>query len=139
MMTAILLGGLIMGVVHFIVVGVLYQNPWVAGMYKAVEKDPAMRYWPNVKQYITTMALGTQVEVFILAAAYYYLRALFSQPESIMTAIVLSVVLSAVRVYPRFWNMWIQTAYPRKLLAVEAVNGTLGTFIIVVGLKFLPF
>jgi hypothetical protein len=31
--------------------------------------------------------------------------------------------------------MWIQTAYPRQLLAVEAVNGTIGTISIVVFLQ----
>jgi hypothetical protein len=33
--------------------------------------------------------------------------------------------------------MWIQTSYPRPLLLVEAVNGTLGTMIVALTLHFL--
>jgi hypothetical protein len=40
-----------------------------------------------------------------------------------------------VRVYPRFWNMWIQTSYPRRLLAIEIVNGTIGTLAIALFLE----
>lgn len=49
----------------------------------------------------------------------------------------LALLLAAVRVYPRFWNMWIQSTYPRHLLAIEVVNGTLSTFLVVGGLALL--
>jgi hypothetical protein len=47
------------------------------------------------------------------------------------TARELGILLAATRVYPRFWNMWIQTTYPNRLLAIDVVNGTLGTLAIV--------
>ena len=50
-------------------------------------------------------------------------------------ALALGVLLSATRVYPRFWNMWVQTTYPQRLLAIEVVNGTLGTLAIVMFLQ----
>jgi len=44
-------------------------------------------------------------------------------------------LLAAIRVYPRFWNMWIQTTYPARLLVVELVNGSIGTIAIAVFLQ----
>ena len=38
---------------------------------------------------------------------------------------------------PRFWNVWIQSTYPRHLLAVDVVNGTLGTLLVVLVLDAL--
>jgi len=84
------------------------------------------------------MFLGTQVEVFILTGAYLYLRELFDVPGDIATALVLGGLFAGIRVYPRFWNMWIQSSYPNRLLVVELVNGTISTLVIVVGLSLLP-
>lgn len=138
MIVDILLWGLVIGVIHFVVVGALYQNPFVAKFYKAATGEPGFKAWPDQKKYLVSMFLGTQVEVFILTGAYLYLRQLFANPDSMGTALLLSAFLAAIRVYPRFWNMWIQSTYPNKLLAVEFVNGIIGTFVIVVGLKLLP-
>ncbi len=138
MIVDILLWGLVIGVIHFAIVGALYQNPWVARLYRDAEGDPGVRKWESKKAYIAWMFAGTQVEVFILAGAYLYLRQLFAAAEGLDTALILAGILAGVRVYPRFWNMWIQSSYPNRLLAVEAVNGTVGTFVIVLGLKLLP-
>lgn len=134
----ILLWGLVAGLTHFVVVGLLYMNPVVARLYREAEGAPALRVWQNQREYLIKMFAGTQVEVFILTGAYLYLRNLFPDPTSFRVALILGGVLAAVRVYPRFWNMWIQTTYPRSLLFVELVNGTLGTFVIVFSLWLLP-
>ena len=76
-----------------------------------------------------TQFFGTQVEVYVLTIAFVWLR-----PQVDLRgcggALLLGSLFAAVRVYPRFWNMWVQTTYPRRLLAVEVVNGTLGTLVI---------
>ena len=48
--------------------------------------------------------------------------------------IVFAFILIALKIFPRFFDMWIQSTYPNKLLAVEFVNGTIGSFVI--GLVF---
>ncbi|NPV00507.1 MAG: hypothetical protein HPY53_03895 [Brevinematales bacterium] len=138
MLLQILLWGLVIGVIHFVAVGILYMNPFTAKLYRDAGEHPALRKWPKQGEYILKMALGTQAEVYILTAGYIYLRSLFAEPTGWTTALILAAIFSAVRVYPRFWNMLIQSTYPRKLLAVEFVNGVVGTFIIVLGLKLLP-
>jgi len=138
MILQILLWGFVIGLIHFVAVGILYMNPFTAKLYKQESEHPALRKWPKQSEYIVKMALGTQVEVYILTAGYIYLRSLFAEPAGWTTALILAAAFSAIRVYPRFWNMLIQSAYPRKLLAVEFVNGVVGTFVIVLGLKLLP-
>jgi hypothetical protein len=47
-----------------------------------------------------------------------------------MKSLVFGLILIAVKIFPRFFDMWIQTTYPNRLLAVEFVNGTIGSFVI---------
>lgn len=130
--------GLLIGIIHFIIVGILYQNPFVASLYKEAEdkKSPGYRIWKNKKRYLLSMFLGTQAEVFILTFGYLFLKD-YLPFSPFPSAIIISALFTAVRVYPRFWNMWIQSTYPNKLLVVEIVNGTISTFTIVTGLYFL--
>lgn len=138
MILDVLLWGTVIGVIHFVVVGILYQNPIVAKMYKEATEAPGVKIWKNQKEYLLKMFLGTQLEVYILTASYLYLRTLFSEPTAWTPALILATVFAGIRVYPRFWNMWIQSTYPGKLLAVEFINGILSTFVVVIGLKLLP-
>jgi hypothetical protein len=71
-----------------------------------------------------------------VAVAFFWLRPLIGAP-GIAGALMLGAVIAAIRVYPRFWNMWIQTSYPNRLLKVELVNGAIGTFAIVIALQLL--
>ena len=135
--TNVLTFGSLVGVIHFIVVGALYGNPLVDRLYKEAQAHhPAVRRWPSMPRYLATQFVGTQVEVFLLCAAFLWLRPMVG-PTGVSTTLLLGALLGAVRVYPRFWNMWIQSTYPRKLLAIELVNGTLGTFAIVGSLAAL--
>src|SRR5262245_37148722 len=137
MLRAVLLWGSVAGVIHFIVIGVLYGNPVIDKMYAvAAKQSPALRQWPSKARYLVTQFLGTQVEVYVLTFAFFWLRPHVATP-GVVGALGVGLLLAAVRVYPRFWNMWIQTAYPRPLLAVEAVNGTIGTIAIAIALQLL--
>ncbi len=138
MFTSILVWGIVVGVAHFIVVGVLYMNPLVARIYKEAWGHAALRVWENQREYLIKMFAGTQVEIFVLTGAYLYLRRFFPDPGGLGSAVVIACILSATRVYPRFWNMLIQTTYPFRLLIVELVNGTIGTFVVVLALWLLP-
>ncbi len=134
----ILLWGLVAGLLHFVVVGMLYMNPGVARLYREAEGSPALRVWRNQREYLMNMFAGTQIEIYLLTGACLYLRRLFPDPARFSVALILGGILAAVRVYPRFWNMWIQTTYPRKLLFVEGINGILGTLVVVLSLWLLP-
>lgn len=123
--------GTVAGAIHFAVMGALYGNPWIDRLYRAAaEESPGVRRWSSRTRYMLTQFAGTQVEVYLLALTYFWLRSggIGATP---LGAIQVGALLAGVRVYPRFWNMWIQSSYPRSLLAVEAVNGTVGTFVVV--------
>jgi hypothetical protein len=130
---SVLLWGTVIGLIHFVFIGFLYGVPPIRKLYASAQQtDPGVRRWDSRPRYVFTQFLGTQVEVFILTLAFFALRGLF--PGRIL---LLALLLAAVRVYPRFWNMWIQSTYPGRLLAVEAINGTLGTLAVVCGLSWL--
>jgi hypothetical protein len=128
--------GSIVGIAHFGVVAALYRNPVVARLYTALANEPGVRRWPSRRRYVITQFLGTQVEVFILATAYFWLRPLLGV-TGLTGTLLLGLLLATIRVYPRFWNMWIQSTYPATLLKVELVNGILSTLVIILGLHWV--
>jgi hypothetical protein len=133
----IFLLGSIVGMAHFVVVGILYGNPIINRIYADAQgREPGVRRWPSRGHYLLTQFLGTQVEVFILAVAYAWLRPHLGV-EGFTGTLLLGLVFAAIRVYPRFWNMWIQSTYPARLLKVELVNGVLSTLTIVAGLEWV--
>jgi len=132
-----LLWGLVAGAIHFIVTGALYGNPVVDRIYQqAMKEEPGVRDWPSRARYLVTQVSGTQVEVWILAIGYLWLRPLIGV-EGPLGSVLLALLFSGIRVYPRFWNTWIQSTYPNRMLAIEAVNGVISTFTIVAVLHFL--
>ena len=137
MLQQVLLWGLVVGVIHFMVIGALYGNPLVDKIYKEAQRtEPGVRSWPSMPAYMVRQFLGTQVEVFILSGAYLWLRGLVPF-HGYTAALVLGLLFAGIRVYPRFWNMWIQSTYPNRLLAIEFVNGVISTLVVTVGLQIL--
>ena len=75
MITTVLLWGLAAGVVHFVVIGILYGNPLTERISAGAEEEsPAVRKWPSKVRYFVTQFFGTQVEVYILTFAFVWLR-----------------------------------------------------------------
>lgn len=137
MASDVLLWGAVAGLVHFVFLGIAYGNPLIDGMYAtAAAQDPAVRSWPSRTRYLVTQFVGTQVEVYLLAVGFVWLRPLLDI-DGLPGTLLLAALFAGLRVYPRFWNMWIQSAYPRRLLAVEVVNGVLGTLLVVLAFDVL--
>ncbi len=136
-MTDVLIWGAVTGLIHVMITGALYGNPLVDGIYaRAMKEEPGVKDWPSKPKYLLTQILGTQVEVYILAFAYAWLRPLLDM-EPMAATLVLGVAFSGIRVYPRSWNMWIQSTYPNRMIAIETVAGVISTFTIMVALHFL--
>src|SRR5262245_27624050 len=125
-MSSVLLWGAAAGLVHFAIIALLYANPITDRLSQGLEEGPAVKQWASKPRYFLTQFLGTQVEVYILTAGFLWLRPLIGIP-GVLGAFLLGGLLAATRVYPRFWNMWIQTTYPNRLLVIEVINGTIGT------------
>ena len=133
-MKAVVAWGALAGVVHFVVIAFLYANPITDRLSRGLEQGAAVKQWPSKPKYFLTQFLGTQIEVYILTIGFLWLRPLIDLP-GLEGAFALGGLLAATRVYPRFWNMWIQTTYPERLLVIEVINGTLGTLAIALFLQ----
>lgn len=131
-----LVWGTFTGIIHFVIVGILYQNPLVSKIYKQEGSKPGVKLWPNQKRYILSMFLGTQLEIFIITLGFIFLITILGKTFS--NALILAIIFTGIRIYPRFWNMWIQSSYPNKLLITEIINGTIGTFVIIFTLYLMP-
>ncbi len=137
MFVSALLWGLVAGVIHFVVTGALYGNPIVDGIYqRAMKEEPGVKDHPSRARYLITQVAGTQIEIWILAIAFLWLRPLIGV-EGMAGTLLLGLLFSGIRVYPRFWNMWIQSTYPNRMLAIELVNGVISTYTIVIALHLL--
>ncbi len=136
-MTEFILENLLIGVLHFVFVGVLYGNPLIDQLYqKAQRSNPGVRTWKNKRHYLLLQFLGTQVEVTLLQLAVV-IFSLQNLSLSSLEAVTAFATLTAIRVYPRFWNMWIQSTYNRLLLGVEVINGVLSSVFILALAHFL--
>jgi hypothetical protein len=130
MLTTVLLWGALAGLVHFVFIALAYGNPLVDRLSAHAEAEsPAVKRWSSKPKYFVAQFLGTQIEVYILTTGFVWLRPLIGLP-GYGGALLLGTLFAALRVYPRFWNMWIQTTYPTRLLSIEVINGTLGTLVI---------
>jgi hypothetical protein len=121
---------LIASVVWFILGGLLYMNPIVRGIYDQFDSSPAMKRWPSIPQYLGVMFLGAcLVQCFLAALAFVLVKP--ALPDSILgTVAVFGFILIGIKIFTRFFDMWIQTTYPNKLLAIEFVNGSIGSLVI---------
>ncbi|MFC1938330.1 hypothetical protein ACFLWH_01570 [Chloroflexota bacterium] len=124
-----ILGGFVASLVWFVAGGALYMNPLVAKSYKGAESSAALRKWPSVPRYIGLQYVGILAQCLLWAFVFVLVRPVL--PEALLVkGLVFGLILVAVKIFPRFFDMWIQSTYPNKLLTMEFVNGTIGSFII---------
>lgn len=124
-----ILGGIIASAVWFIVGSVLYLNPFIAKIYKTAEGLPGLKKWQSIPKYIGLQYIGILAQCMLWSFVFAFIKS--ALPEGVlMKSLVFGLVLVAVKIFPRFFDMWIQSTYPNKLLAVEFVNGAIGSFII---------
>jgi cytochrome c oxidase assembly factor CtaG len=126
----VLLATGIAAVVWFILGGALYMNPVIRRIYSQFETSPVMKQWPSVPQYLGVMFLGACLgQSFLAALAFALVRP--ALPDSILGAVaVFGFILIGIKIFTRFFDMWIQTNYPNKLLVIEFVNGSIGSLAI---------
>ncbi|MBU4298574.1 hypothetical protein KJ636_00830 [Patescibacteria group bacterium] len=122
-------GGGIASVVWFIVGSILYTNPFVAKIYKSAEGSPGLKKWQSIPKYIGLQYIGILAQCMLWAFVFALVRPVLPD-EVLMKILVFGLILVVVKIFPRFFDMWIQSTYPNKLLAVEFVNGTIGSFVI---------
>lgn len=130
-----LLAVVVSHIIHFVLIGLLYMNPFVAGLYKKFEKHPAMRQWDSQGKFMMSMFFLSLLEIVFVGLIYISIVQVLPN-DFWLKGIVFGLLLAGVRVYSRFLSMFLQTSYPAKLLAVEFVNGLIGCVIIGLGFSY---
>lgn len=122
----------IASIVWFILGGALYMNPVIRRIYDQFDSSPVMKRWPSVPQYLGVMFLGACLaQCFLAALAFVLVKP--ALPDSILgTVVVFGFILIGIKIFTRFFDMWIQTTYPPKLLAIEFVNGSIGSLVLAI-------
>ena len=120
----------IASIVWFILGGVLYMNPVIRKISSQFDSLPVMKQWPSVPQYLGMMFLGACLaQCFLAALAFALVKP--ALPDSVLgTVAVFGFILIGIKIFTRFFDMWIQTTYPTQLLAIEFVNGSIGSLVI---------
>jgi hypothetical protein len=136
MLTQIVVLGLIASVVHFVAMMALYGNPVVSSLYDAANEDPHVRNWDSLPEVLFARFVGNLVEIMLISLAYFWLRPAVDG-HGMDVALQMGLLLGAIRSYPVFWNMMIQTHYPRTLLLLEAALGLTGVVLVTCLLEWL--
>ncbi len=103
--------------------GILYMNPVVAKIYKKHKSHPSFKIWSSQTKYLAgAFIVAGFIPILLIAIAYSFIS-----PISI---IAFGLILSGVRIIPRFCDAWSQTSYPNPILAIELVNGCILSFVI---------
>jgi hypothetical protein len=123
-----ILGGIIASVVWFVIGGALYMNPVTDKIYKSADNS-AVREWPSLSKYLGLMFLGGVLAQYTLWALVFVLVKPALPGGAFSQGIVFGLVLIAIKIWPRFFDMWIQTTYPNRKLVVELINGSIGSFV----------
>lgn len=131
-----LFGGFVASLAWFFIGGFLYMNPFVAKIYKNAEKEPGLKKWASTPKYIGLQYIGILAQCLLWAFVFVLIKSALPE-EVLMKGIVFGLILVAVKIFPRFYDMWIQSAYPNKLLAVEFVNGIIGSFVISITFAYI--
>ncbi len=130
-----ILGGFAASMAWFLIGGALYMNPWVAKIYKTAETSPALKKWPSVPKYIGLQYVGILAQCLLWAFVFVLVKP--ALPEGLLIkGFVFGLILIAVKIFPRFFDAWIQSTYPNRLLVIELVNGIIGSFVIGMALAY---
>lgn len=126
---SILLAGFVATIAWFIVGGIVYMNPVVDKIYKKYGKNPSVKDRGDTKVFLmNTFVFSCLIQCLIFAFVYYFLQSLLPA-EMLLSGLYFAVLLVVVKIIPRFIDMWMQSNYPLKLLGIEFINGSIGSFV----------
>jgi len=115
-------------VIWFVVGGGLYMNPPVAKIFKKAEGAPGYKIWKKQSVWLLMTFLGVVVQGLLWAFVFYFVRPVLPGTFWLDT-LFFGLGLFVTKIIPRYIDTATQTTYPKQLLAVEFVNGTISCFV----------
>jgi len=136
-MTRIILAGFIASIVWFAAATILYMNPYSKKIADTLKNHPGVKKWANQKEMLLPMYLwGVLVPSIIFAVIFWWLNPVF--PSSILAKTILfGLILVGIKIYPRLTDTALMTSYPKQLLIMDFINGTISSFVIAAAFAFL--
>jgi hypothetical protein len=101
--------------VWFIVGGALYMNPFVAKIYKNAENSPALKKWPSIPKYLGLTYVGVFAQCLLWAFVFTLIKPVLPRGV-LMKGLVFGLILIVIKIFPRFFDMWIQSTYQTNCL-----------------------
>ncbi|MBD3312967.1 hypothetical protein GF345_00835 [Candidatus Woesearchaeota archaeon] len=129
MVTRVILAAIIASIVWFVLGGILYMNTYSKKIFnKESKKSKAVSKWKNMRQFYAEMYfLGMLIPSIIFAFVYYMVYPSF--PGGIMVnGFLFGLILMGIKIIPRFADMKLMTTYPKKLLTMDFIVGSINCF-----------
>ncbi|MBU0536313.1 MAG: hypothetical protein KKE20_05070 [Nanoarchaeota archaeon] len=133
MVMNVVIGAIIASIAWFIVAGILYMNPYSEKIFnKEAKKSPAVKKWTakNRNMMIAEMYfLGVLIPSIIFAFVYYLIQP--ALPGTLAAnALLFGLLLMGIKTIPRFADMKMMTEYPKKLLTMDFIVGSVNCFVV---------
>jgi len=124
-----ILGGIIATVIWFFVGALVYMNPIIDKIYKKFNNDSNVKHRGETKTFLAkTFVFSILIQAMLFAFIYAFIQSLL--PGTLfLNGIYYALILVALKIIPRYLDMWMQSNYPIALLNIEFINGTIGSFV----------
>lgn len=139
-----LFGGFVASIAWFIIKSVMFKDKSVEKM----QRDVGVSSIPNILKKIITeiipQYLATLIQFIIWALVFVIALLLPVLPEGFFEkGISFGIIMAIVNLGPVYLKLWLESAYPNKLLAINFIKGTIGNiamaFVLVYFIWKLPF
>jgi len=132
----IILGWIVAFLIWTIVGSILYMNPVVAEYFHKYKDTPAIKSWDGSMNFIIYMELGMLISSLLIAIIYASI--VNSLPgKTFIKGLVFGLMLIVLMILYRFFNMWMLTTYPKPLLIIDLINGTIESLFIGMSLALI--
>lgn len=129
MIGKILLAGFVTSIIWFIAGALLYMNPVAKNIQDSVKNSPALKKWASPTQMMAYVyLLGCLIPSVLIAFVYNAINTVL--PSSYwMNVLMFGLILICIKIIPRFSDMATMTSYPKKMLILDIINGSLNSFV----------
>ena len=124
-----ILGGIVATFVWFFVGAIVYMNPVVDKIYKKFNNDLNVKDRGETKTFLAkTFVFSILIQAMLFAFVYAFIQSLLPGTK-LLNGLYYGIILVALKIIPRYLDMWMQSNYPITLLNIEFINGIIGSFV----------
>lgn len=124
-----MLAGIVATVIWFFVGALVYMNPVVDKIYQKFNNNPNVKDRGETKTFLAkTFVFSILIQAMLFAFVYAFIQSLLPG-TLLLNGLYYGFILVAIKIIPRYLDMWVQSNYPATLLNIEFINGTIGSFV----------